>query len=44
MERMESLKSSPEAISGYSCALAGLIGGVSQCPLGMPQTKGKVQL
>ncbi|XP_014676646.1 PREDICTED: HEAT repeat-containing protein 5B-like [Priapulus caudatus] len=41
VERMESLKSSPEAIGGYSCALAALIGGVSQCPLGMPHSKSK---
>ena len=42
MERMEKLKSSPEAVSGYSSALAALLGGVYQCPLGIPHAKGKV--
>ncbi|CAI9730243.1 repeat-containing 5B-like isoform X2 [Octopus vulgaris] len=41
MERMEKLKNSPEAISGYSSALAALLGGVYQCPLGIPHVKGK---
>lgn len=44
MERMEKLKNSPEAISGYSSALAALLGGVYQCPLGIPHIKGKVSL
>ena len=42
VERMEKLKSSPEAVSGYSSALAALLGGVYQCPLGIPHAKGKV--
>ncbi|XP_050406917.2 HEAT repeat-containing protein 5B isoform X1 [Patella vulgata] len=42
MERMEKLKSSPEAVSGYSSALAALLGGVHQCPLGIPHAKGKL--
>ncbi|KAL8611166.1 hypothetical protein ACOMHN_064456 [Nucella lapillus] len=41
IERMEKLKSSPEAVSGYSSALAALMGGVYQCPLGIPHAKGK---
>lgn len=41
VERMEKLKSSPEAVSGYSSALASLLGGVYQCPLGIPHAKGK---
>lgn len=41
MERMDKLKNSPEAISGYSSALAALLGGVYQCPLGIPHIKGK---
>ncbi|XP_067680006.1 HEAT repeat-containing protein 5B-like isoform X1 [Haliotis asinina] len=41
VERMEKLKSSPEAVSGYSSALAALLGGVYQCPLGIPHAKGK---
>uniref|UniRef100_A0AAQ4RK18 HEAT repeat-containing protein 5B n=1 Tax=Gasterosteus aculeatus aculeatus TaxID=481459 RepID=A0AAQ4RK18_GASAC len=41
-ERINSLKSSPEAVSGYSFAMAALLGGVHQCPLGIPHSKGKV--
>ncbi|KAL3874425.1 hypothetical protein ACJMK2_037438 [Sinanodonta woodiana] len=41
VERMDKLKSSPEAVSGYSSALAALLGGVYQCPLGIPHAKGK---
>uniref|UniRef100_A0AAZ3PEL1 HEAT repeat-containing protein 5B n=1 Tax=Oncorhynchus tshawytscha TaxID=74940 RepID=A0AAZ3PEL1_ONCTS len=41
-ERINNLKSSPEAVSGYSFAVAALLGGVHQCPLGVPHSKGKV--
>ncbi|KAJ8248012.1 hypothetical protein GJAV_G00237160 [Gymnothorax javanicus] len=41
-ERINSLKSSPEAVSGYSFAMAALLGGVHQCPLGIPHSKGKM--
>ncbi|XP_028983620.1 HEAT repeat-containing protein 5B isoform X2 [Betta splendens] len=41
-ERINNLKSSPEAVSGYSFAMAALLGGVHQCPLGIPQSKGKL--
>uniref|UniRef100_A0A3P9BSL9 HEAT repeat-containing protein 5B n=1 Tax=Maylandia zebra TaxID=106582 RepID=A0A3P9BSL9_9CICH len=41
-ERINNLKSSPEAVSGYSFAMAALLGGVHQCPLGIPHTKGKL--
>ncbi|KAI4812512.1 hypothetical protein KUCAC02_023897 [Chaenocephalus aceratus] len=41
-ERINSLKSSPEAVSGYSFAMAALLGGVHQCPLGIPHSKGKL--
>ncbi|KAL4641370.1 HEAT repeat-containing protein 5B [Arapaima gigas] len=41
-ERINSLKSSPEAVSGYSFAMAALLGGVHQCPLGIPHAKGKM--
>lgn len=41
-ERLNSLKSSPEAVSGYSFAMAALLGGVHQCPLGIPHAKGKM--
>ncbi|XP_061141109.1 HEAT repeat-containing protein 5B [Syngnathus typhle] len=39
-ERINSLKSSPEAVSGYSFAMAALLGGVHQSPLGIPHSKG----
>lgn len=41
-ERLNNLKTSPEAVSGYSFAMAALLGGVHQCPLGIPHAKGKV--
>uniref|UniRef100_A0A8C4ILK2 HEAT repeat-containing protein 5A n=1 Tax=Dicentrarchus labrax TaxID=13489 RepID=A0A8C4ILK2_DICLA len=43
-ERINNLKSSPEAVSGYSFAMAALLGGVHQCPLGIPHSKGKTSL
>ncbi|XP_061645780.1 HEAT repeat-containing protein 5B [Phyllopteryx taeniolatus] len=41
-ERINHLKNSPEAVSGYSFAMAALLGGVHQCPLGIPHSKGKL--
>ncbi|XP_038071477.1 HEAT repeat-containing protein 5B-like [Patiria miniata] len=41
-DRLHNLKSSPEAVSGYSFAIATLLGGVRDCPLGIPHAKGKV--
>ncbi|KAM9294002.1 HEAT repeat-containing protein 5A [Gastrophryne carolinensis] len=41
-ERLIALKSSPEAVSGYSLIAAGLLGSVRLCPLGVPHGKGKV--
>uniref|UniRef100_H3B3B5 HEAT repeat-containing protein 5B n=1 Tax=Latimeria chalumnae TaxID=7897 RepID=H3B3B5_LATCH len=41
-ERINTLKTSPEAVSGYSFAMAALLGGVHQCPLGIPHAKGKM--
>ncbi|XP_013206798.1 HEAT repeat-containing protein 5B [Microtus ochrogaster] len=41
-ERLNNLKTSPEAVSGYSFAMAALLGGVHQCPLGIPHAKGKM--
>uniref|UniRef100_A0AAY4EME0 HEAT repeat-containing protein 5B n=1 Tax=Denticeps clupeoides TaxID=299321 RepID=A0AAY4EME0_9TELE len=41
-ECINNLKSSPEAVSGYSFAMAALLGGVHQCPLGIPHSKGKM--
>lgn len=36
------MRTSPEAISGYSSALAAVLGGVRLSPLGVPHNKGKV--
>lgn len=36
------MRTSPEAILGFSCALAAVLGGVRLSPLGVPHTKGKV--
>ena len=36
------MRSSPEAIAGYSSALAAILGSVRYSPLGIPHTKGKV--
>ncbi|RXM97146.1 HEAT repeat-containing protein 5B [Acipenser ruthenus] len=41
-ECINNLKTSPEAVSGYSFAMAALLGGVHQCPLGIPHAKGKM--
>uniref|UniRef100_A0A6Q2ZLP6 HEAT repeat-containing protein 5A n=1 Tax=Esox lucius TaxID=8010 RepID=A0A6Q2ZLP6_ESOLU len=42
-ERLHALKSCPEAVAGYSAAIAALLGAVQHCPLGIPHTKGKVR-
>ncbi|XP_034114354.2 HEAT repeat-containing protein 5B isoform X4 [Drosophila albomicans] len=42
IEAMEQMRSSPEAIAGYSCALAAILGSARHSPLGIPHTKGKV--
>lgn len=42
IEVIEKQKSSPEAISGYSSALAAVLGSVRYSPLGIPHTKGKI--
>ncbi|XP_017777275.1 PREDICTED: HEAT repeat-containing protein 5B isoform X3 [Nicrophorus vespilloides] len=39
---IEDRRTSPEAIAGYSAALAAVLGGVHLSPLGVPHTKGKV--
>ncbi|XP_059505188.1 HEAT repeat-containing protein 5A isoform X2 [Stegostoma tigrinum] len=41
-ERLSALRSSPEAVTGYSFAIAALLGAVQQCPLGIPHEKGKL--
>ncbi|KAI1237778.1 HEAT repeat-containing protein 5A, partial [Lamprotornis superbus] len=42
VERLSALKSCPEAVTGYSFAVAALLGAVKHCPLGVPHGKGKV--
>ncbi|NXD05768.1 HTR5A protein, partial [Nothocercus nigrocapillus] len=42
IDRLSVLKSSPEAVTGYSFAVAALLGAVKLCPLGIPHGKGKV--
>ncbi|XP_041927422.1 HEAT repeat-containing protein 5A isoform X1 [Alosa sapidissima] len=44
VERLTALKSCPEAVAGYSAAVAALLGAVQQCPLGIPHSKGKMVL
>jgi hypothetical protein len=39
---IEEYRTSPEAIAGYSGALAAVLGGVNLSPLGVPHTKGKI--
>ncbi|XP_013379521.1 HEAT repeat-containing protein 5B-like isoform X2 [Lingula anatina] len=41
MGNLSKMKASPEATSGYCFALAALLGGVHQCPLGIPHAIGK---
>ncbi|CAK8692902.1 unnamed protein product [Clavelina lepadiformis] len=40
VEKMESLKASGEALSGYSAALSALLGAVKDCPMGISHAKG----
>lgn len=42
VDAIEKMRSSPDAISGYSAALAAVLGSVRLSPLGIPHTKGKV--
>lgn len=42
LEAIEKMRSSPDAVSGYSGALAAVIGSVRYSPLGIPHTKGKI--
>lgn len=44
LERLAILKSSPEAVTGFSSAVAALLGSVTHCPLGIPHGKGKVMI
>ena len=42
VDALENLRSTPEAVAGYSAALAALIAGVSSSTLGIPHNRGKV--
>ncbi|KAG7212607.1 hypothetical protein KM043_012898 [Ampulex compressa] len=42
VDGIENMRSSPEAIAGYSSALAAVLGSVRFSPLGVPHTKGKI--
>nr|CAB3252346.1 HEAT repeat-containing protein 5B-like [Phallusia mammillata] len=42
IEKLQRLRSSGDAVAGYSAALAALFGAVQECPMGIPQAKGKV--
>ncbi|XP_058522293.1 HEAT repeat-containing protein 5A isoform X4 [Ochotona princeps] len=42
LERLSVHKSSPEAVTGFSFAVAALLGAVKHCPLGIPHGKGKI--
>ncbi|KAM5340625.1 HEAT repeat-containing protein 5A isoform 1-T4 [Glossophaga mutica] len=42
LEKLTVLKSSPEAVTGFSFAVAALLGAVKHCPLGIPHGKGKI--
>jgi len=42
LEALENYKSSSDAVSGYSCGLAGLLGAVRNTPNGIPHTRGKI--
>ncbi|XP_040599050.1 HEAT repeat-containing protein 5A isoform X4 [Mesocricetus auratus] len=44
LDRITTLKSSPEAVTGFSFAVAALLGAVTHCPLGIPHGKGKIIL
>ncbi|RWS31952.1 HEAT repeat-containing protein 5B-like protein, partial [Leptotrombidium deliense] len=42
LERLETMKTSPETIYGYSYSLSALLGSSCQTPLGIPHNKGKL--
>lgn len=42
VERLNALKSCPEAVAGYSAAIAALLGAVQLSPLGISHSKGKM--
>lgn len=42
LSRLEHLKTAPDAITGYSLAIAALLGGAYESSLGIPHAKGRV--
>lgn len=42
LNKIKNLRSSPSAVTGYGYTLAAIVGGLHQCPLGIPYTKAKV--
>ena len=44
MKKMRTLKSSRDALTGYGHTLAAMIGGLHQCPLGIPYKKATVSV
>ena len=40
-DKLDKLRTSPEALFGFSHSLAALIGSVKICPLGMPHSRSK---
>ena len=43
LSKMKALRSSPSAVTGYGYTLAAIVGGLHQCPLGIPYSKAKVR-
>ena len=44
VDALENLRSTPNAVAGYSAALAALIGGVSSSPLAMPHNEARGEI
>lgn len=44
LQGLDNMKTSPEAISGYSAAISAILGGVRYMPLGIPYATGKVKI
>ena len=42
LKKINTLKSSPEAVTGYGYTIAAIIGGLHCCPLGIPYSKARV--
>lgn len=44
LKKINAMKSSPEAVTGYGYTLAAIIGGMHSCPLGIPYSKARVSM